>query len=107
MATAASTSVSIPNFPASQKTGKADDVTESVTSLKVTNFGGCSSQWSLLSSLPVSEALNAWIGADMRICTAYYYTGSGCQGSPQHVDTLNSCDGYAQGDRIGSFNVNC
>ncbi|KAI1736479.1 hypothetical protein F4680DRAFT_432255 [Xylaria scruposa] len=51
-----------------------------VSSLKVTNFGGCSTT---------------------------YFTGSGCQGSPVHVDTQGSCDGYSQGERIGSFSVQC
>ncbi|KAI1125897.1 hypothetical protein F5Y10DRAFT_267671 [Nemania abortiva] len=55
------------------------DVTN-VRSLKVTNTGGCSTT---------------------------YFTGSGCQGSPVHVDSANSCDGYSQGESIASFQVNC
>ncbi|KAI0106417.1 hypothetical protein GGR51DRAFT_559832 [Nemania sp. FL0031] len=51
-----------------------------VRSLKVTNTGGCSTT---------------------------YFTGSGCQGSPVHVDSVNSCDGYSQGESIASFSVNC
>ncbi|KAI3317746.1 hypothetical protein HD806DRAFT_550254 [Xylariaceae sp. AK1471] len=52
----------------------------SVSSLRITNFGGCSTT---------------------------YFTGSGCQGSPVHVNAVNSCRGYAQGERIGSFSVQC
>ncbi|KAI0397653.1 hypothetical protein F5Y17DRAFT_319367 [Xylariaceae sp. FL0594] len=55
---------------------------QSVTSLKVNNFGGCSTT---------------------------YFTGSGCNNndSPIHVGTQGSCDGYAQGERIGSVLVVC
>ncbi|KAJ8109816.1 hypothetical protein ONZ43_g6031 [Nemania bipapillata] len=55
------------------------DVTN-VRSLDVTNTGGCSTT---------------------------YFTGSGCQGSPVHVDSANSCDGYSQGESIESFSVSC
>ena len=73
-----------------------------VRSLRVTNLGGCSSE----SCFPLIGAPRARFEATDGVTIAHYYTDQTCSQSSVQV-TNSGCDGYSQGESIGSFSVDC